>query len=322
MADVAAAVGLSRSTASLAFSGKRPINPATRKRIFNAARKLNYLPNRAAQSLRAGRTRTLGLFLHDMDDQWAQSVIAEVKAAAEELGYYLSIMLETKNLAHRGTGYFQGLADGVILHTPSITDDLKRSIDRGFPAAKLTESGDHPNIIAGARFSHEDVYRRLMDYLMQAGHRRFGFIWLSEDEILKFVLEYLKRKSIPVSPVWILQDARTCEQGRAAFRELRRRGPECTAVICYNDQVAVGAMAAARDQGLKIPGDLSIAGNGDIESGRLWSPGLTTVQFPMRDVCRQTVRRLIDRIEGKPLLPPVHKTEELIIRESTGPAPK
>lgn len=322
MAEVARKAGVSRSTVSLAFSGRKPIDPGTRDRVLKTARTLNFFPNRAAQSLRAGKTRTIGLFLHDMNDQWARGVIDEVKAAAEELGYYLSVMLETVTLANRGASYFQGLADGVILHTPSITDDLKRSIDQGFPAAELTESGDHPHIVAGARFSQEDAYRRLIDFLLQSGHRRFGFIWLSDDEILKSVLDYLKDKSISVPPEYIVQEARTCQQGQAAFRELRRRSPECTAVICYNDQVGVGAMATARDMGLRIPGDISIAGNGDIESGRVWSPSLTTFQYPMREICRETVRRLIDRIDGKPLLPPIYKTAELLIRESTGPVSK
>ncbi len=319
MAQVAWKAGVSRSTVSLAFSGRKPIDPGTRDRVFKIAKTMNFFPNRAAQSLRAGKTRTLGLFLHDMNDQWARGIIDEIKAAAEELGYYLSIMLETKTLANRGASYFQGLADGVILHTPSITDDLKRSIDQGFPAAELTESGDHPHIVAGVRFSHEDAYRRLMDFLLQSGHRQFGFIWLGEDETLKFVLDYLKSKSIQVPPENILFEARTCEQGQVTFHELRRRGPECTAVLCYNDQVAVGVMAAARDMGLRIPGDISIVGNGDIEPGRVWSPSLTTFQFPMRDICRETVRRLIDRIDGKPLLPPIYKTAELLIRESVGP---
>jgi LacI family transcriptional regulator len=322
MAQVARTAGVSRSTVSLAFSERKPIDPATRDRVLKIARTMNFFPNRAAQSLRAGKTRTLGLFLHDMHDQWARVIIDEVKTAAEEFGYYLSIMFETKPLAHRGESYFQGLADGIIIHGSLINDDLKRSIDQGFPAAELMESTGHPDMIAGVRFSHEDAYRRLLDYLLQLGHRRFGFIWLGEDETFKFILKYLEGKSISVPPEHILQEARTCEQGQVMFRELYRRGPECTAVLCYNDQVAVGAMAAGRDMGLRIPGTISFTGSGDTESGRIWSPSLTTFQYPMREICRETVRRLIDRIDGKPLLPPIYKTAELLIRESTGPASK
>jgi DNA-binding LacI/PurR family transcriptional regulator len=320
MAQVARKAGVSRSTVSLAFSERKPIDPGTRDRVRKIARTMNFFPNRAAQSLRAGKTRTLGLFLHDMDDQWSRVIIDEVKAAAEELGYYLSIMFETKTLANRGESYFQGLADGMILNSTVITDDLKRSIEQGFPVAELMETSEYPNMVAGVRFSQEGAYRRLLDYLIQMGHRRFGIIWLGEDEFFKFTLNYLKSNSIAVRSDHILQGARTCEQGQVSFRELHQRGPECTAVLCYNDQVAVGAMAAARELGLRIPGNISIMGNGDTEQGRIWSPSLTTLQYPIREICRETVRRLIDRIDGKPLLPPVWKTAELLIRESVGPA--
>jgi len=321
MADVARAAGVSRSAASLAFSGRRPISPAVKRRVFDAAKRMHYVPNRAAQALRAGRTRTLALLIRDMHDQWAPVLIEEIKSAAAELGYYLSTIFQTPSLESREETYLRGQADGVIIHAAPLPEELRQIIDQGFPAAELMRSNTHPDIVCGTEFSQDEACIRLLDHLHHLGHREFGLLWMGQDHTFSLVINHLRKLRIAPASDRIIEGVRLRADGERAFRELRRRCPEVTALVCYNDTIAVGAMVAAHQLGLKIPADLSVTGNGDIELGQIWSPRLTTLQYPVRQICRQTVRRLVDRIEGKPLIPAPSMTAELVIRESIGPVP-
>lgn len=321
MTDVAAAAGVSRSTVSLAFSGRRPIRSATRQRIFKVTQALNYRPNRAAQTLRAGRTAAIGLLLHDMHDQWAGVLVEQIKACAAEMGYRLALWFDSPSVRPFASGHVHGLCDGIILHSGPLSEVFLDLARQGYPVGELFPSGISEHVVAGAALSEEAAYQRAVELLLQLGHREFGLVWLGKDNALDRLVQTLERQGCKVPPHRIITGARRREEGEQLTLQLLDRCPEITALCCYNDMVAIGATLAAARLSRRVPADLSVIGHGDTEWGAIWSPALTTIQYPVAMLCRETVCRLVSRIEGKPLSPPARAQANLIVRASTGPAP-
>jgi DNA-binding LacI/PurR family transcriptional regulator len=346
--DVARLAGVSTATVSYVVNGladgRVPISEETRQRVMEAIEELDYEPDARAQALRSGNNQTVGLILPDIHNphfwQTADGVEQELRAA----GYHLLLASADLNPDH-GKEIFKELSrrtDGLILMSAFIFQSeeaqkiLTQLLKRRFPIAKI---GEYPTIDCVVS-NYEAATREAMTYLLALQHRRIGLIYgvrptwdtlgtadLPADSAggLDRLLPYqdcLRAANLPVDPALILTCGATVEDGYQAALQLLKLPARPTALLAINDLLAIGALRAANDLGLRVPADLSLVGYDDIPLASYLAPRLTTSSKDMVRVGREVVKLLLARIQD-PDLPHQRVAIEarFIIRESTGPAP-
>jgi LacI family transcriptional regulator len=347
--DVARLAGVSAATVSYVLNGlandRVPISEETRKRVFAAIEELDYEPDARAQALRSGQTKTIGLIVPDIRNphfwQTADGVEQELRAA----GYHLLLSSADLSPEYR-EDIFKELSrrriDGLILMSTLIFQSegaqktLTQLLKRRFPIARI---GDHPTIDCVVS-NYQAATLEAMAYLLSLQHQRIGLIYgvrppwdslgtadLPVDAAggLDRLLPYqdcLRSAGLPVDPERVITCGTTIEDGYQAALQLLRRSARPTALLVINDLLAIGALRAASDMGLRVPADLSLVGYDDIPLASYLTPRLTTSSKDMVRVGREAVKMLLGRIRD-PDQPyqRVAVQARFIIRESTGPAP-
>ena len=347
--DVARLAGVSRATVSYVLNGvahdRVPISEETRERVLAVVEELGYEPDARAQALRSGHTNTIGLIIPDIRNphfwQAADGVEQELRAS----GYHL--LLSSADLSPEyGEDVFKQLSrrriDGLILLSSHIFQSegaqkiLTQLLKRRFPIARI---GEHPTIDCVAS-NYEAATREAIAYLLSLQHRRIGLIYgvrppwdtigsadLPGDSAggMDRLFPYrdcLRAAGLPVDPALIVTCGMTIEDGYQAALQLLKLPARPTALLVINDLLAIGALRAAGDLGLRVPADLSVLGYDDIPLASYLAPRLTTSSKDMVRVGREAAKLLLARIRD-PDRP--HQRVDIqarfIIRESTGPAP-
>lgn len=347
--DVARLAGVSTATVSYVVNGladgRVPISEETRRRVLDAIAELGYEPDARAQALRSGQTKTVGLILPDIHNphfwQLADGVEQELRVA----GYHL--LLSSAGLGPEyGGDTFKELSrrriDGLILMGASVLqsedaqETLNRLLKRRFPIVRI---GEHSTIDCVVS-NYQAATREAMAYLLALQHQRIGLIYGVRppwdtlgtadplvdvpgglDRLLPYQ-ECLRAAGLPVDPALIVTCGTGIEDGYQAALQLLRLPARPTALLVINDLLAIGALRAASDLGLRVPADLSLVGYDDIPMARYLTPRLTTSSKDMVRVGREAARMLLARIQD-PDRPQQRVTIQarFIIRESTGPAP-
>jgi LacI family transcriptional regulator len=320
-------LNLSPATISLVLNnapGVRSIPQETRDRVIEAAAKFDYRPSFYARSLRKRQSFSVGVLVPDLNDNYAAQVLTGVEEFLIEEGYFYltashrrkSDLIEeyTRLLIDRSVEGFV-LIDTVLEHSmklPIVAVAGHRKIE------------GVTNVVLDQRRAAELSLR----HLYQLGHRRIAFMRggsHSSDaddrwECLMTVARELKLETPPELTVQIQTRISTPEMGFGPVSELLSRNASFTALICYNDVAAIGAIRAFMDHGLRVPEDVSVVGFDDIQSAAYHNPSLTTIRQPLQQMGSVAARILLQRIRGQeafPLAVPI--LPGLVIRESTCP---
>ncbi len=336
LAQVARAAGVSLATASRALNGSpgRTVGPELAARVISAATALGYSVNANAQAMARGTTTTVGLVVHDIADPYAAAIASGVMAAAAEHGLIVTIAstlsdpeLELRHLQ----ALLRQRARAVILAGSRFADPEVTAATTAMLSA-ITAGGGHVAAIGQDRLGcstlavgNVDGARRLARTLHTLGYRRFAVLAgpeqlvTSEDRLAGF-REGLADYGIDLPPENVVGAQYTRDGGYVAMTELLDRGLEVDAVFAVNDVMAVGAMAALREQGHRVPQDLALAGFDDIATLRDVAPPLTTVRIPLVGMGRQALELALmpDPAEG-PVVRPV--PGEVVVRASTPARP-
>ncbi|OHV45721.1 LacI family DNA-binding transcriptional regulator [Pseudofrankia sp. BMG5.36] len=296
LADVAAEAGVSLATASRALNGSsRRVREDLRLRVAEAARKLNYAANAQAQAMARGRSEVVGLLVHDIADPYFSSIAAGVMQAAEEHRLLVTLVstqrrygTEAEHLTLlRGQRGRAMILVGSRTRDRDVTEALRREVET------FTETGGHVVAVSQRALPIDTVVvenragaRQLGQELTALGYRRFAALagptdLLTARDRLQGFKDGIARAGGDLSPAAVVTGPFTRDGGYAAMTELIARDlrPQC--VFAVNDVMAVGAMAACRDHGIELPGDLAVAGFDDISTLRDITPGLTTVRLPL-----------------------------------------
>lgn len=339
LADLAARAGVSVTTVSRALRDMPDIGTATKLRVRQLADELGYRPNHAARALASNRSQIIGLGMETRSNPYFEELGLGVVRAARELGWR-TLLVEVREDLQTGRPRLElpatGLIDGVVLFEgwysrPFSTDQLHlieragvKVLFRGTPAAPEI---DHVYV------DWEQGAYQATRYLLDLRHRKIGVLRGvgSEAEVetgrrhdkLAGSERALTEAGLTLDPRYLRVFPSRLEAARAATLELLDQPDRPTALVCHDDVLALGALRAAAELGLRVPHDLSIIGFNDTEIGRFLPVALTTVGFEIAPVARELVQLLIDRIEGRREPSSVRSTERLrlIVRESTGPAP-
>jgi LacI family transcriptional regulator len=309
------------------------ISEETRQRVLDAIEELGYEPDARAQALRSGSTKTIALIIPDLRNPHFCEYATGIEEAARAAGYHLLLSSTTmndeyaveifKDLARRR---FDGLiiASSFILESQEAQDTLEQVRTRGLPIVEMDENYGVDSVFAG----YHEATKEVMAYLLSLGHRRIGLIYgvggheLGEDRLQPY-LEGLKAAGIPIDPNLIDRCGPTIEDGYQAALKLLKLPSRPTALISINDLLAISALRAAADLGLRVPGDLSLVGFDDIPMANYLLPRLTTVTKDARAAGTRAFEVLLARIKKHDLPRQVVQIQaRLILRESTGPAPR
>lgn len=333
--DVAALAGVSVKTVSNVVSGSTYVAPATRERVERALADLDYRPNLSARNLRRGRTGVIALALPELDAPYFAELSRFVIAAAAEQGWTVLID-QTDGLPEREHQVLQGireqLIDGLIFSPVAVgEEELAARTDRT-PLVLLGE-----RILDGpthhVAIDNQRAAREVTGHLIALGHTRIAAIGAQDNPAantahlrLAGYREALAAAGLPVREELVRRTAQYHRaDGAAAMGDLLALREPPQAVFCFNDLLALGALRTALSAGLRVPGDLAVAGFDDIEDGRYSTPTLTTISPDKERIARTAVELLDARIRGagRGARPPAAENREvevgytLLRREST-----
>jgi LacI family transcriptional regulator len=329
--EVAREAGVSTATVSRVINDRRHVREATRQRVEEAMDRLGYVANRQARGLAGGRSRVIGLLVHELGTSYFTQIIRGIDEAVAGIGY--DLMLYTSHSrqeaeARHAAEMARGPVDGVIfvfaVDPSQYVDTLRR---QGMPFVLLDHSQDLPGVTFIAAANRSGA-REAIDHLIDLGHRRIGFITgkpgvNSTRERLAGYRDALRAADIEFDGALVLSGDFLEAQGYAATQKLLALEPRPTAIFTSADTAAFGAIKAIRDAGLSVPRDISVVGFDDIPEATLVMPPLTTVHQPLLEMGATAVghlQRLMDEPDATPC-----RTElqtELVVRESSGPPPQ
>jgi LacI family transcriptional regulator len=323
-------LNLSPATISLVLNnapGVRSIPQETRDRVVEAAAKFDYRPSFYARSLRKRQTFSIGVLVPDLNDHYATQVLSGMEELLIEEGYFY-LTASHRRKADLIEEYPRLLLDrcveGFILIDTVLEHSLKLPV---VAVAGHRHFEGVTNVVLDQRRAAELALR----HLLQLGHRKIAFMRggsHSSDaddrwECQMAVARELKLEVPPALTVAIKLPDSTPEMGYGPVIELVNRGVEFTALVCYNDVSAFGAIRALVDNGLKVPEDVSVVGFDDIQSAAFHNPSLTTIRQPLNQMGAVAARILLQRIRGQATFPDaVPILPELVARESTCPPKK
>ena len=328
LSDVAKAAGVSLSTASRAINGSkdRTVNAALRDRVLATAAQLRYAPNAAAQAIARGRSTTLSLIVHDITDPYFSSVAAGVSRAARTAGSTVILGIANHDMAqtislveaarsHRSMGLVivGGLrADAELLSTlQSVIDDYRRSTGAGVAIV-----GQGVLDVASVAPANREGSAALAQALVAKGFRTYAILTGPSDHLTgrDRADGFTEGLADAGEVVARIEGDFTRDGGYAAMAELLSGSVRPEVVFAVNDVMAVGALAAARDAGVAVPGDVRVAGFDDIPTLRDIVPSLTTVRVPLERIGEFAVRLALgDDISGDEST----QEYEVVLRDST-----
>jgi DNA-binding LacI/PurR family transcriptional regulator len=329
--DIAKQAGVSYQTVSRVLNKQDGVSADTRVRIQEIIETSGYQPNAAARSLVSSRTHTLGLITGDFSDYFFTQVIIGAEQEARKHGYFLMLGSTERNLSDEPV-YLQLLAqqrvEGILFARPSTeletTDPpLRKLLKSSIPVVTTAYylPGESLSIVDIDNFEGGQQATRC---LTAAGHTCIAMItgptgWRSVDERSAGYAAVLASRQIEYDSSLIDAGDWSYDSGYQAAHRLLAKRRDFTALFVQNDQMAMGALSALREAGLRTPTDVAVVGYDDIPGAAYSYPRLTTIRQPMQQVGRVAVQQLIQLINN----PDAEKREillqpELVRRETCG----
>lgn len=319
--DVARASGVHMSTVSRTFSAPHLVSPETRSRVLATAESLGYRPNRAARALITGRTHNIGLIVADIANPFFPPMIKAAESQARLRDYHVFVA-DTNEDATVEEDLVRALAkqvDGVLLCSPRMSNGLIEQLSRDMSLVVVNRQ------VTGLPCVVMDVAQGARDavaHLTGLGHRRLAFVggprgsWTNR-EIRRAAVAAARAGGTTLTVIGSNQP--TEDGGHAAAEQVARE--EVTAVLAYNDLMAIGLIEGLDSLGMAVPADVSVVGIDDIALSRRTRPKLTTVANPTSAAGRAAIDMLLQHGDDRRTAAQVTLQTELVVRDSTGPGP-
>ncbi|MBN3807905.1 LacI family DNA-binding transcriptional regulator [Paraburkholderia sp. Ac-20347] len=328
LADVARLAGVSQMTASRALNGRPGVSRETRDEVLRIASDIGYVVNRTAQKLSGGRNGIIGIMTPTLDTQFSSELILGAGRAARAAGCEVLVYtVSDDSHSHQELiKLVRQFSDGLLVilpretmcldalataHVPVVVVDQRGTLNR-FPSVSVDNYG-------GARMA--------VEHLVSLGHKRIAF--LGGDEAIEGVRDRqrgyhdtLVRHGIELDPALVVTGDLSQMTAFEVATGLVNLPDPPTAIFTANDQSAFGAIAAAREAGLRVPDDISVIGFDDIPMAEQFHPALTTVRQPFQQMSSSAVNALLAQIAGSDAV--AQRTTfpaELVVRQSTAQAP-
>ncbi len=338
--DIAEVAGVSHTTVSRALHGHPRISADTIERIQQIAAELGYVPNTAARGLKTSQSRVLGVIVRRIVDPFFSEVLQGIEDVLHEAGYSLFLTASHRDPT-REKEIMQVMGerrvDGVIVSSTQIQPEQIRQMDRfKVPLVLINNQAiDEPDIHS---VYHDDVdgSQKVAQHLIGLGHTRIAFLGnerggKTNAERVDGYRTALQQAGLTFSPDYIVVGPNgQPDGGSTGMQQILNLSPQPTAVVCYNDLMAIGAVQAVQQAGLNVPDDISLTGFDNIELAAYVSPPLTTFHQPKYELGREAALMML-RVLADRNTPALGKVEtavstqpevirlrgELIVRQST-----
>ncbi|TCO41482.1 LacI family transcriptional regulator [Kribbella antiqua] len=301
--DVAALAGVSRQTVSRAINDKDEIDPETKERVLQAARTLGYRPSRFARGLRRRGAVTVGLVISHLTNPYFPEVAAGVLEVAKERGWQV-IVAESHGSADAEIEALDTLShqvDAIVGYFDS-GDELLAEHLTGLPLV-LLERGPDQTRFGSVGIDVTDGMRQAVAHLVAQGHERIGMLdgAPADNPSLRRLafLDQIHAHNLPVDKGWVAWSSHDVAGGEVAMAELLDAHPDLTAVVGFNDLIAVGAIRTAQQRGLRVPDDIAVIGFDGLTLGELITPTLTSVRIDKGQVGRLAVDQVARMLAGQ-----------------------
>jgi LacI family transcriptional regulator len=323
---VARLAKVSTATVSRTINHVPTVNAEMAKRVWEAIKTLDYLPNTQARALVSGRSRILGLIVSEITNPFFPELIQGFEDVAVEQGYEIligSTNYDPERMKRCIRRMVERKAEGVAVMTFGIEEPLLDQLaDRKVPLVFVDVGPDRPGISL-LRVDYHQGIRQGVQHLAALGHREIAFVTgplrlHSAHSRLAAFHRAMQECGIGVDPSRIVEGDHTMEGGMNAAEKLLSGGNLPTAVMCSNDMTAIGVLHEAYRKGLRVPDDLSVIGFDDIHITQMTIPPLTTIQMSCFELARAAVMALKAHVEGTPEAKRDYLIEtQLVVREST-----
>jgi len=306
--DIAKITGVSHSTVSRALGGNSLISEATTAKIRKVAKEMGYQPSAAARSLKTNQTKVIGVIVNSIDDPFFSEILFGIEDAAQQAGYSLFIAasqydpIREQNIVQT---MMEQRTDGVIICSSSFSADKGRQLlANGFPVVVV-------NYKANENFNysiyHDDVdgSRQLTRHLLDLGHTKIAYLGNSKsgrttlDRLNGFKLE-MQKAGLEVQPDYMYEvQGSEPNLGMLSLSYFLNLPNQPTAIMCFNDTIAIGLVHACHQQGISVPENLSITGFDNITFSAFTCPPLTTLDQPKYSIGNEAAHLLLDLLGKK-----------------------
>ena len=328
-ADVARAAGVSTATVSRTFNAPDKVALPIRERVLAAAAALGWIPHAAGSALARRRSFIAGAVIPTLDNEVFAAQVGAIQATLAEAGVTLLLgcsdydpkraFAQVQAMLSRGV---EALAIVGEAQEPGLFELIAARRVPYVVTYSHRPGSPHPCI----GFDNRQAFRRIADFLLDLGHREIGLILqpvAGNDRVaarLAGVTEALAERGLGLRPRHVREGPWSIAFGRTSLRAILDSGaPRPTAIVCGNDQLAIGALLEARRMGIAVPRDLSLTGFDDVALAAETDPPLTTMRVDNAEIGRRAARYLLARLDGQTPAPPPPLLPLLIERGSTAP---
>lgn len=325
--DVAREAGVSIATVSRVLNDIDVVNEDTKKKVLDAIKKLGYRPNIVARSLKTQRTKTIGILLPDISNQF----YPEIVRGAEDVSniYDYNVILCNSDLdIEKEKEYLRVLkekmVDGVLYMSSSLQDEILELINELDLKTILIETKDKEGLLPSVTIDNIKGSYDSTTYLIQKGIKEIAFIGTKKENMNAWGERYvgyekaMKEAGINIDPELVYLDSIKVKTGYDGIDNFLKNNKKFKGVVCASDDIAMGAINALRDNGLEIPKDVSVIGFNDNYAASIFYPKITTISQPTYDMGSVAMRMLIKLLNKKEIDNPNYVLEhQLVEREST-----
>jgi LacI family transcriptional regulator len=330
--DIAKRAGVSVATVSYVINNTRWVHEDKRRRVMEAIRELNYVPNAVARGLRVQKSNAISLIVSDITNPFYPDIARACQEAARARGCTVNIVNTDDSPEKMSEALKQlrgGKADGAVITSalPDNREEIGQLLKEGYPvvlASRTLDDLEADSVVADNR----QGAMMAVNYLVGLGHRKIAFVngvegsWINKTRTEGY-LQAMEEAGLPVLPEWLVSGKARYEASYQAARALlslpKDRRP--TAILNLTDLGAFGVLDAAKDMGVAVPDDLAVIGFDDLFYSGLRNIQLTTIRIPRHEMGRLATEMLFERMENKDAEPrSIVMPVELVVRKTCGGA--
>lgn len=324
--EVAAAAGVSTSTVSRILANDNWGKEETRKKVLDAIKELQYKPNALARQFRTQETKTIIVIIPDLSNTIFHEVAMGIEEEADANNYRV-LIADTKRQASLEKYYLNAIQqheyDGIISMSANVTRKLLEKFADDYPLVMAIQSIPDSQIPT-VKIDNIAATSAVMKHLIRLGHKDIAHITSASDifvykERLDSYKSSLLQNNFPINPQLIKFGDSTITGGFEMTNQLIASGEKFTAIFAAGDTMAIGAIAALRQKGIRVPEDVAVVGFDDLEISSYYNPPLTTIRQPKHMIGQYAFSKLLSIMKGETVTNPVDVLPyELVIRESCG----
>ncbi|MGG1691812.1 LacI family DNA-binding transcriptional regulator [Heyndrickxia ginsengihumi] len=324
IADVAKMANVSTATVSRVISNAGTVKKETANKVLEAIDKLNYKPNVLARQLRRLETQTILVVIPDITNTFFSNVLRGIESVATAYGYQV-LLGDAQNIVERERSYLDNLgqrkADGVILLTARTDQKVLEELSEQYPVVLACEYYEGSNLPT-VSIDNISSARKATEYLISLNHKKIAHISgplkvvVGRDR-LKGFHQAMAHHGLPIESLLVQEGDFSYESGFNLMKKLLMLDEIPTAVFAANDEMAMGAIKAAKAKGIRVPDDLSVIGFDDIKFASIFEPALTTIAQPTFEIGKKAMELLLKLINNEELEKDQFMlADKLIVRDS------